>query len=143
MSLLEGNSQQQTTESENSTATTTNISTNNRDESCTIRQEDNDGSFSESNQEESNLSTEADNYTPSPLIPKELVFDSKLVQYISEYRDEIKMKSRDDLLECEGKSLEVLMNDQGFQFVTRKMLGKEHLEEAFFIEFLEEYCSGR
>ena len=80
---------------------------------------------------------------PSPLIPKELVFDSKLIQYISEYRDEIKMKPRCDLLECEAKSLEVLINDQGFKYVTRKMMGKEHLEEAFFIEFLESYCLGR
>ncbi|EFC47210.1 predicted protein [Naegleria gruberi] len=83
---------------------------------------------------------EGENNRPSPLIPKELVFDSKLIQYISEYRDEIKMKPRCDLLECEAKSLEVLINDQGFKYVTRKMMGKEHLEEAFFIEFLESYC---
>ncbi|KAG2385658.1 hypothetical protein C9374_003473 [Naegleria lovaniensis] len=65
---------------------------------------------------------------------------SKLFRYVMDYLNEIKNKPQDLVLECEEISLKVLDNDNGFKYVMRKMDGKEELEEAFFVEYLEKYC---
>ena len=67
---------------------------------------------------------------------------SKLIRYVMDYMNEIKTKPQNMILECEEKSLKVLETDHGFKYLMKRMDGKEELEEAFFIEYLEKYCSG-
>lgn len=68
---------------------------------------------------------------------------SKLFRYVMDYLNEVKTKPKDLVLECEEVSMQVLDNENGFKYVMRKMDGKEELEEAFFIEYLEKYCHGK